>query len=224
MATRDELGFADIPDPAGAAAPRPPPPAAAPDEPSPTRAESARRRWMAVAIGAGWIAVLLAARLGLREDLWRAPVLAQLAVWALALPAGLALALRPARDGWPARATLVRTGLVAIAAAFVGLALLPVDGEDAPLTPGTVAMCLSSAIVLALPAALGAMVVLRRALLNAPALRGAMIGAVIGLAGTTAVHSHCPVVTTSHVLLAHGLPIGIFAAIGALAGVWRGRV
>lgn len=224
MATRDELGFADIPDPAGAAAPRPTTPAAAPDEPSPTRAESARRRWIAVAIGAGWIAVLLAARLGFRDDLWTAPVLAQLAVWALALPAGLALALRPARDGWPARATLVRAGLVAIVAAFVGLAFLPVDGQEVSLSTDTVAFCLSSALVLALPAAVGAAVVLRRALLNAPALRGAVIGAVIGLAGTTAVHAHCPVVTTSHVLIAHGLPIAIFAALGALAGRWRGRV
>ena len=224
MATGEELGFADIPDPAGTAAARPPPPPSVPDEASPTRAESGRRRWAAVAIAAGWIALVLVARLGFRADMWTAPVLVQLGVWVLALPIGLALALRPTRDGWPPRAALVGMGLVALIAAFIGLALLPVSGPEAPLAPRTVAGCLSSALVLALSAALGAALVLRRALLNAPALRGAMVGAVCGLAGATGVHSHCPVVTPSHVLIGHGLPIALFAALGALAGAWRGRV
>ena len=237
MATGELESFADIPDPIRQAPARPgsigPPGAhlsgeapttSAPTEPSPTRSQSARRRWIAVAVGAAWIGALLAAHLGVRADLFTAPVVAQLVVWVIALPLGLALALRPRANGWPPGVPLVRAGLVVLVAAFVGLAVIPVDGPQAPLRFDTVSVCLSFAVVLALPALVGAALVLRGAFLNAPALRGAMVGAVCGLAGTAGIHAHCPVVTPSHVLLAHGPPILLFAALGAAIGMRRGRV
>ncbi len=119
---------------------------------------------------------------------------------------------------------LVRAGLVVLVAAFVGLAVIPVDGPQVPLRFDTVSVCLSFAVVLALPALVGAALVLRSSFLNAPVLRGAMVGAVCGLAGTAGIHAHCPVVTPSHVLLAHGPPILLFAALGAVIGMRRGRV
>ncbi len=114
MATGELESFADIPDPIRQAPARPgstgsrrallsgeAPATSAPAEPSPTRGESTRRRWIAVAVGVLWIGAILAAHLGVRADVLAAPVLAQLVVWVIALPLGLALALRPRASGWP---------------------------------------------------------------------------------------------------------------------------
>ncbi len=224
MATGD-IDFGSIPDPLRepiSREPAAPPPA--PDEPSPTRDQTAVRRWIAIASGVLWIAVVVAFGLGLRPDLVRAPVLVQLGLWTVALPIGLVVALRPRASGWPAGVIALRLALAALIGVFVGLALWPVSGVEAPFTAKTVGVCLSFAFVLAVPPLLGAVVVLRRAFLNAPALRGAVVGAVCGLAGSVGIHSHCPVVTTSHVLVAHGLPVLLLAAAGLLFGILRGRV
>jgi hypothetical protein len=236
MATGD-IDFGSIPDPlrepssrapsvaAGAKAAAldiPPPPAL--DEPSPTRAEASRSRWIATFAGVLWIAVMVVAVLGLRPDLLRLPVLVQLGLWTVALPFGLAVALRPRASGWPAGVVALRVALAALVGVFAGLALWPVSGTESPLTARTVGVCLSLAFLLAVPPLAAAVVVLRRAFVNAPALRGAVVGAVCGLAGSVGIHSHCPVVTTSHVLLAHGLPVVLLAAVGVLFGIRRGRV
>lgn len=221
----DELDrFSDIPDPLRSGAVRvPPPPIAIGEEAAPTRGQAAVRRWLAVAASAGWIGAMLALVLGLRPDLGQPRVVVQLAVWSLGLPLGLAVALRPGKRGWPPGPMALRLGLGLLALVFVGLALLPVQGIEAPLTVRTVGMCLSFAFVLALPSLAGAILVLRSAFVNAPALRGAVVGAVCGLAGAVGIHAHCPVVSHSHVLLAHGLPIFVLAGVGAVFGVLRGR-
>ena len=229
MATGD-IDFGSIPDPVRAPSSRPlhaPPPAAPPSvphEPSLTRAESARRRWIAALAGVLWIASIVAFGLGLRPDLLRPEVLVQLSLWTLAVPLGLSVALRPRASGWPPGVIALRVALVALALVFVGLALWPVPGAPAPLTAGSVGVCLSFALVLAVPPLVGAIVVLHRAFLNAPALRGAIVGAVCGLAGSVGIHSHCPVVTTGHVLLAHGLPVLVLGVAGVFFGIRRGRV
>jgi hypothetical protein len=194
-----------------------------PSDPAPTREQSAQRRWVAAALGVSW-AVAFAFVLGVRADVLHAQVLAQILVWTLTLPLGLSLALRPLKTGWPRGVVAQRLGLTALAATFVGLSLLPAEGVEVPLSFKTVRGCLSLALLIGLPSLLGAALVLKRSLLNAPALRGAVVGAVCGMAGAVGIHTHCPRVTSSHVLLAHGLPILLFAGLGVLFGVRRGRV
>lgn len=227
MATGD-IDFGDIPDPLHAdpqrRAPDPPPPPPAPAEPSPTRAEGSRRRLAAIALSVAWIAGFVIVILGVRPDLAQLPVILQLVAWTIALPIGLSVALLPRASGFPPGVVAVRATLVAIVVLFVGLALLPVSGLEADPTVATVGVCLSFALLLALAPLTGAVVVLRSAFINAPILRGALVGAVCGLAGSVGIHAHCPVVTASHVLLAHGLPVAVLAALGALLGVRRGRV
>lgn len=224
MATGD-IQFGDIPDPVRAHAPRPPPePPPAPIEASPTRAESGRRRLVAIGVSLVWVLGFVVAVLGLRPDLVSATVIVQLTAWSLALPLGLFVALRPRSSGFPPGVVALRATLLGILALFVGLAILPIAGLEASPTFATIGVCLSFAMLLALPPLVGAALVLRSAFVNAPALRGALVGAVCGLAGSIGIHSHCPVVTASHVLLAHGLPLVLFAALGALFGMRRGRV
>lgn len=215
--------FADIPDPLSGREARPTPAAEAPAEPSPTRAAVTARRAIAFLAGAA-AAIGLALVLGLRDDLAAPGVLAQVALWTLAVPAGLALALRPRAGGFPAGVTAVRVGLFSLAALFVGLAVLPVDGIEVPLRLRTVRFCVTFGALAGLPALIGAAIVLRRSFLNAPALRAAFVGALCGLAGSISIHAHCPVASVSHVLVAHGLPVVVFGAAGALLGALRGRV
>jgi hypothetical protein len=222
MTTGEIDRFAEIPDPLRSGPARPPPEPVPPSEPSPTRAERGRRFWIAGVFSVVWV-VLFALFLGIRPDLARAEVLGQVAAWTLALPLGLFIALRPRATGWPPGITALRIGLVGLVFVFVGLAVMPVEGTEAPLSFKTVRGCLSLAFVFGLLPLLVAAVVLRGAFLNAPALRGALVGAVCGLAGSAGIHSHCVVVSVSHVLLAHGLPIVIFAALGAFFGIRRGR-
>jgi len=223
MTTRELDPFADIPDPLRSVGERTPPEPRLPVEPSPTRGERVRRLWLAVLLAVVWL-VAFAAVLGFRPDVARAEVLGQLAAWTLALPLGLFVALRPRENGWPPGVVALRVALVGLASVFVGLAVFPPAGAQAPLTFTTVRGCLSVTFLLALPPLVVAALVLRGSFLNAPALRGGVVGAVCGLAGAAAIHTHCAVVTSSHVLLAHGLPIVVFAAVGAIFGLLRGRV
>ncbi len=224
MATGD-IDFSDIPDPVRDGAPRAPPePPPAPLHASPTRSESARRRGIVIGLCLVWIAALVVLVLGLRPDLLRAPVIVQLSAWTLALPLCLFVALSPRSSGFPPGVVALRSTLLGLLALFVGLALVPLTGVEAQPTIATIGGCLSFAMLLALPPLVGAALVLRSAFVNAPVLRGALVGAVCGLAGSIGIHSHCPVVTASHVLVAHGLPLLLCAALGALFGLRRGRV
>lgn len=222
MQTGETELFADIPDPVRGEAPPMPQPAA-PAELAPTRTEVTLRRRIALAVG-GAGAVGLALFLGLRADLFSPEVLLQVGLWTLAVPVGLALALRPRAGGFPAGVTAVRIGAVSLLGLFIALALMPVEGIEVPLRPKTVRFCITFGSLAGLPALVGAGLVLRRAFLNAPVLRGALVGAVCGLAGSVSIHAHCPVVSSSHILLAHGLPILVFGALGAIFGAFRGRV
>lgn len=223
MTTGDTDLFADIPDPLRGVGPRPAAEVKPPSEPSPTRAVAAARRRIAIAIGAAGVIGALAF-LGLRPDLRSAEVILQLSVWTLAVPAGLVVAVRPRAGGFPAGVTEVRAFAVALVGLFVALALLPADGVEVPLSARTVRFCLTFATLAGLPALAGAALVLRRTFLNAPVLRGALVGAVCGLGGTISAHAHCPAVSPSHVIVAHGLPIAVFGALGAIFGAFRGRI
>ncbi|MEZ4312895.1 MAG: NrsF family protein [Polyangiaceae bacterium] len=210
----------DIPDPfPHAPAPEPPPP---PAERSLTRSQRAQRLAGAAGLSATWL-VIFAAVLGFRPDLGNTPIAVQLAVWSVAVPLGLFVSLRPMEDGFPPKPRTVAAGLVALFAVFAGLVALPVTGSQAALSVATVKGCATVATVFALPPAVLAALVLRRGFVNAPALRGAVVGAVCGLSGAVGVHSHCVVVTASHVLVAHGLTVLAGALVGALLGRRFGR-
>lgn len=223
MMTGDIDRFADIPDPARREPPRPVPPPVVADEPSPTRAQASRRRKVAFVVGAAG-AVGMALALGLRADLFSPAVLLQIGVWTVAAPLCLSLALRPRAGGFPASVRAMRLGAAVLAALFVGLACIPISGLELPLTPKTVRNCFSLGTAGAIPALLAAAFALQRTFLNAPVLRGACVGAVCGLAGAIGIHAHCAVVSPSHVVVAHGLPILVLAGAGAAFGARRGRV
>ncbi|MFO0593160.1 MAG: NrsF family protein [Polyangiaceae bacterium] len=201
----------------------PVPPPLAITEPSPTRAATSRRRLVVVIASAIWVASIAVLYLGLRSDLHNPPVLLQLGGFTIALPIGLAAALRPRADGLPMRVAAARVVGVAIVLVFVVLALWPVAGMEVPLAPRTVLPCLSFALAMAVAPLAGAAVVLRGAFVSAAGLRGALVGAACGLAGAIGIHAHCPLVTSSHVLIAHGSPVLLLAALGAWIGLRRGR-
>jgi hypothetical protein len=101
--------------------------------------------------------------------------------------------------------------------------LLSPAGPEVPLSWATVRGCLGIANLMALGPLVGAVVFLRRSLTSAPALRGGAVGALAGLWGTIGVHAHCPIQTTSHLVVAHGLSIAAGAAVGAVLGRVLGR-
>ncbi len=193
-----------------------------PNERSPTRNEASRNRRLALASSIAWL-VVAEIIVHPRPDVLNTTVLSQIAVWSLMLPLGLALALRPKQNGFPLSANLVRGGLALIAIVFCGLALVPVQGTTTAFSLASTAGCLALTAIFAAPAMLFATLVLRNRFLNSAGLRGAMVGAVCGLAGSLGAHTHCPIVNVSHVLSAHGPAIVVFAAIGALVGTTRGR-
>lgn len=210
----------DVPDPfpPGPAPEAPPPPAG----PALTRDQRARRLRAATVLSAAWV-IAFAVLLGIRPDAAQPPVAAQIGAWSVAVPFGLLVALRTTASGFPPGVRAVAIGLAVLAALFAGLAQLPADGQKADLSLDTVRGCATMAAVFALPPAVLAALVLRRGLLNAPALRGAMVGAVCGLSGAVGIHTHCQVVSASHVLVAHGLSIAAGALLGALLGARFGR-
>lgn len=219
-----DLDLDAIPDPladADLGAIVPPPPAIT--EASPTRAETSRRRLVVVIASAIWIASIAALYLGLRSDLANPAVLLQLGGFSIALPVGLAAALRPRADGFPMRVGAARVVGVAIVLVVGVLAMWPVAGTEVPLAPRTVLPCLSFALAMAAAPLAGSAIVLRGAFVSAQGLRGALVGGACGLAGAIGIHAHCPLVTSSHVLIAHGSPVLLLAALGAWIGLRRGR-
>lgn len=215
--------FADIPDPAADVGGRVMPDIPMPKASAPTRRQVAVQRALAALLGIGW-AVAVAIWVGLRPDLLNAQVLIQLGVWTIAMPLGLSLAIRPKKTGLPMSVAAVRLGLAGLPAMFVALAFLPIHGIEVPLTVASLSWCVPMVLVAGVPSVLGATFVLRHALLNAPGLRGALIGAACGLAGAISIHAHCPIVTASHVVVGHGLPVVVFAIVGAIFGATWGRV
>lgn len=212
----------DIPDPLPPGsvldAPPPPPPA----EPALTRPQHVRRLRIAGGVSALWLGAV-ALGLGFRPDIDEPATMIQLALWSATVPAGLLAALRTTAGGFPPGVLAARLALAALFLLFAGLALLPSGGPRVELTMATALPCAAKAILFAIPPGCLAAVVLRRGLLNAPALRGALVGAVCGLAGAVGVHLRCDAAGFSHVLIGHGLSIAAGALAGALLGARFGR-
>jgi hypothetical protein len=216
--------FATIPDPAAHLAGRTAPAMRAPDVPSPTRAQRRVRGALSTGLALAWIVVVVW-RLGTRDDISAATVLLQLTAWTLVGVLGLFATLRAGDRGLPPGVRVVQAVSAGLPAVFLaGVLVWSSSAQPAILTWMSVRGCLFLALVIAVgPLALGAMM-FRRSFLTTPAWRGAAIGAVCGMAGAIGIHAHCPITSSSHVLIAHGLPIVVAAAVGAVLGALRGRI
>ena len=213
----DKLG--EIPDPIAGAAPPSPAPAKPPPERALTREERRRRNVALAGLSIVYLALLLW-RVGLRPDL--STVLLQLLIWAVVVVCGIAAVVSPAKRGLPTGLRVVQLALLVVAAVFAIVAVLSTR-FDLPLDWRSTATCVTVASVMALGPLLLAGVALRHSFLSAAAWRGAAVGAACGLGGSIGVHAHCPIQATMHVLLAHGFPILLGAALGALLGASKGR-
>jgi hypothetical protein len=68
-----------------------------------------------------------------------------------------------------------------------------------------------------------AMMALRRSFVAGAAWRGALVGAACGFVAAFVLTLHCASPFGGHVVLAHGVPIGVAAAVGAFFGIRVGR-
>lgn len=188
------------------------------------RPSLARRMAAAFGLAAGAAALLFALGWGLRPGLAAAlmsPALLKTLVPLLLLPLTLALAYRLALPGQSARGLLALVGAGALlATGLFGLALARAGNgalSQALLTP-SLAVCLLSIPLLALPM-LGALV---WALSHGAALQPRLTGAMAGLgagAGATAIYSlYCDQDSALFVLPAYGAALAIVVLAGALAG------
>jgi hypothetical protein len=192
-----------------------PPAMATPATPSRTRNQ---RRTLGITLTLAavfWVLVVLFFE-GTRADLEAPAILAQLAIWTVTGAIALAVALRPSARGLPPKVRVLQAALVGAVLTFavVAVALAP----SSPMDWWGSRACVGLSSLMSLgPLGLAALA-LRRSLAGAATWQGAAIGAVSGLAGTIGVHAHCPVQASMHVLLAHGFPIALGAAVGALLG------
>jgi hypothetical protein len=211
----------DIPDPAAAIAPSGVPSPEPPAERSPTRAERRRRNVLLGIVGVAWV-VGLAWFFGFRGDLARPGVFVSLGAMCVAVALGFSVQVRGDERGLPARVGTVRVAGASAALLFL-IVVVATSTSDPPFSWSNTAGCILAACILATGPLAAAAASMRRTFLNAPALRGAAIGAVCGLAGSTGIHAHCAIPTSGHVLIAHGFPIVLGTALGALLAAVRGR-
>lgn len=225
-------GLDDIPDPvahpvahpAAHLAARPAPASAEPAppaEPSLTRPERARRLALALLASLAWICGGVALK-GLRRDLASPDIAVPLALLLVGAGAALWLTLRPRQRGLPAGVRVVQAVALGAPLAFAALVLVGAHPDEPTRENSTLPCLLLATEWFLVPFALAAFL-LRRSFLTAPGWRGAAMGAVCGLAGSIAIQAHCRYASPFHVLVAHGLPVVVGAALGALAGSLRGR-
>lgn len=212
--------FNDIPDPLGAA--NAPPVPSMEFERSVTRSRRRRRLTIAAAVTGIW-SVGFSLILGLRADIKKPVIAGQMIAWAVATVAALWVGSVTRVEGFPPSKRLIGAALLAVSAVFWGLALLQSPGVEAALSLQSIVGCAMTGLVAAAPPSLAFAVVLHRGFLTNSTLHGALVGAACGLLGAVGVHSHCPVVTPSHVAVAHGIVLVFGAIAGAALGRWLGR-
>jgi hypothetical protein len=164
----------------------------------------------------------------LRPDLRALPrmwVVGGAALWAVAVVLSLAAALVPARgDVLPSGARASRASLLAMGMLVLFAALWTASVPGVSLRPQDAGMTLAHSLVqcgtyvLAVGglSLLAGFVLLRRVLPVGRARIGAAIGAAGGALGGLALHFHCPIAVTAHVLLSHVGGMILAAVAGAL--------
>ena len=224
----------DLPDGALDSAARITPPPPAPDllrkvgEMKPVRTRSRFGAFLVVlAVGLVWPVVTLV-RGPLRPDLGALPaafVAGGAVLWGLALLASLAAALVPGRgDVLPSAPRASRIGLASLLALllFSSLATTAVPGvslrlEDTHMSLLRSCLACGAYVFFVAVAFLGlGFFALRRVLPMGGGRIGVALGAAGGAAGGLALHFHCPIAVTSHVVLGHVGGAIVAAAIGAL--------
>jgi Negative regulator of sigma F len=220
----DELSFLDIPDPATILARPAPPLPAALAAPSPTRSDRRRRAVVSVVAGLLWVSAAFT-QYSVRPDLTERGVLLRLALWGSAGAFVWSQLLRRDGRGMLLSSRVVQFGLAMVPVAYVVTALM-IDGSTAnvPVGPFPQFLCTGIASAMSVGPIVAASIFFRRSFLSAPVARGALIGAVCGLVGASAIYVHCPVEATFHVVVAHGLPILFGAPVGAALGAIGGRI
>lgn len=212
--------FLAIPDPLAGRSPARPlaplsPAALGSGGPSPTRADMARRRRVALGLGALW-ALLIPLVFGLRGDLASPPVLLQVLLPALLACAALWTSQRPRRGLGPSAVEILALG-AASSALFVATALLaPCEQRGATLVQNAL-VCGGIELAFSVVPVLLAAWALRRSAVVGPAARGAAVGLAVGFATATALTLHCPQFDGLHVLLGHGLPVLLALGLAALS-------
>jgi len=85
--------------------------------------------------------------------------------------------------------------------------------------------CLTAGVVTAMPAGLGAWLLLRRGVAVNPVTAGLAAGTLAGLAGVAMLELHCPLFEAPHILVWHTAVVPLCALLGALAAraLSRGR-
>ncbi|MBK8253956.1 MAG: DUF1109 family protein [Polyangiaceae bacterium] len=212
--------FNDIPDPLGGPATSPVVPNQ--EERSLTRTNRKRRQAIAAAFTGVWL-VGFSLVLGLRSDANKPVIAGQLAVWTVTAAGALWVGMVAKAEGFPISKRGILVALSATALLFWGLSLLHSPGVEANLTIPSIVGCAVTGLIVAIPPSIAFSLVLRRGFLMNPTLRGALVGMVCGLLGAVGVHSHCPVVTPSHVAVAHGVVLVLGAIGGAALGRFFGK-
>jgi Negative regulator of sigma F len=163
-----------------------------------------------------------------RADLDALPtawVLGAAAVWFAAFAASLFAALVPARgDVLPAAGRASRVGLAALAvlAVFALVGSVQAPGVSPRVPPGAWPMMVSCVrcIAVLLPIAavllLAGVVALRRVLPMGARRIGVALGAAGGALGGLALHLHCPMAETAHVVMGHVGGVALAALAGGL--------
>lgn len=202
-----------IPDPVGEAA-RPLPPPVLPKEPSPTRGETRKRRLLALALGAAWLS-LIPILFGPRPDLGNAIVLAQVVLSFALGAAALSLAVSSRSPLGPTQRQAGVLALSSVAVFGAASLLAPCEQHGSSLLFNAF-VCGDVVLLFSLvPAALAAWA-LRRSAATGAGRHGALVGLGVGALAACALTMHCPQFDGFHMLLGHGLPVLVVAALSWL--------
>lgn len=141
---------------------------------------------------------------------------------ALLALAALASALLPGRSGLGLGARALTLVAVLTPIAYCAVTVVHPVGGSAAAQADTVSHfcsralpCLGIASVLSIAGSLVLLGALRRAVPVAPRLRGAVLGAATAAWAGLTLHLHCPQIDRGHLLVAHAMPIVLFALLGA---------
>jgi hypothetical protein len=193
--------------------------------PSPTRGEL-RRRWsLALGFCSAWL-LGQALAFGLRGN-WQALPAGYLTTLVVAplLAAGICVALARSggRLGLGLRATSLSVwGALALSLPVaLGLGLSPPAAGSATLRNHVV--CVLLVLGWSVPPLLVLSSVVRRSFAAQVGLRSAHLAAASGLLAAALANLHCALVDSTHVALAHGLPVTALALLGALFVAPRAR-
>jgi hypothetical protein len=178
-------------------------------------------------LGIAWPAVILI-RLPMRRDLMALPgawVAIGAALWGVSFLLPLAIALIPRRhDVLPSVGHASRVSLLAMGVLFLFTALWTADAPGVSLRPDdtgrtllrSAAGCAGYVLQVAAVLLVAGFFAVRRVLPMGGRRVGMALGAAGGALGGLALHFHCPIATTGHVLLSHVGAMILAAAAGAL--------